>query len=174
MHAILSEFQNVICKSSVVWLKGSDTRMLSCPVLHPNNVVMTRIRKMLVVRMVMLMMTMTEMVISMYRPSKSQENTTERDEKSFSDEFYILSESNYAPVTHGCVSTDASISKSFWKETCVLLNNSFCSRGGLTTTKRWTKCDVGTKCNQKPENLQIGTERLVELYAGLKDLWRCY
>ena len=59
--------------------------------------------------MVMLMMTMTEMVISMYRPSKSQENTTDRDVKSFSYDFYILSESNYAPVTHGCVSTDASI-----------------------------------------------------------------
>ena len=43
--------------------------MLSCPVLHPNNVVMTRIRKMLVVRMVMLMMSMTEMVISMYHPT---------------------------------------------------------------------------------------------------------
>ena len=84
--------------------------MLSCPVPHPNNVVMTRISKMLVVRMVMLMMTMTEMVISMYHPNKSQENTTERGEKSFSNDFYILSESNYdAPVTHGCVSTDASI-----------------------------------------------------------------
>ena len=68
---------------------------------------------MLVVRMVMLMMSMTEMVISMYHPTDRKRIQQNGMKSLLAMIFYILSESNYAPVTHGCVSTDASISKSF-------------------------------------------------------------